>query len=906
MNDLDSQISQIRVDGGLKVDVTPLESILLGITRALKNHDVIFSKLPEIEGVHSGLRRDLNKLKVALESTVSRVSHEESSADFARRDEIIASAEETAPSSSYGLKKDIIDPIQRRRSEQFSKDNNALIITGLNDVKAKIRQLQQDHGEMLTNSLGLDENLKTVKDDLLKVQQKLAVAASTAQLQMLQKSVAANHGQMEAHLNDFLTGFRDEVHHSINDYLAGVKSSFTALEVYLKQRQDKMDVMLLSCAKEYDIAAFRDSVESEIASLVSKTSFLDDTANAQGKALVVIQQKNALVMCHRRYSEWRRNTLKMGVSRWKRAVQCEVKYERDKISQKRLIKKVLTSIMSRRRSFGFDKWIRYRNWHRETERLKINASSLVCERLQYYLTASKTEAFYKWRRMTVLHKIKFVVSDADDGGVSVEGSQHSDAIDAPSQDSNQRQYNLNSIIDSLKNDPYGASIALGQELDNIKMQDIAILRREMNDGQQQIISSTTKMIKDAIERMDHAAEVFKQSITERVDSCHSQFPPIYSQLKELSNLFKSHKTHLKNIEESSRTRLDMLFDQSSSLDKRLTLVEELAKATSVQAASMSEEQSKSNHNIQRLSEMILSNEASRDQESKTLRELMDRFGDELLKTKVTLGHTQVRCESLENELLSTKQELAHVQEVSQAENQKISDAMKRPGIQRINLERIVRVGHAYESLAKEKNYVTGINTMVTMTSEAGPSMKSNREKLRFEEQVDVPAEIAAFAHDYAEWIAYQADHESLLRLVTGTNPDEQVYAEDDIITRRKKLLEDLKSNLSSELERVSYPRVVDLPDATTRGLGLRWEARAIFLARVVDASRTALSKHDHLSLPSQTRLGRSRPASANITVCVACDRPMRKKNSKSRQTSVKETEDTARPSAKSVQSMLGK
>jgi hypothetical protein len=179
------------------------------------------------------------------------------------------------------------------------------------------------------------------------------------------------------------------------------------------------------------------------------------------------------------------------------------------------------------------------------------------------------------------------------------------------------------------------------------------------------------------------------------------------------------------------------------------------------------------------------------------------------------------------------------------------------------------------NLAEEKNYMTGINVMATMICITGPFMKSDGEKLQREEQVDIPAEIAAFAHDYAEWIAYQAGHESLLRLIAGTNPDEQVYAEDDIFARRKILLEELKANLSTELERVSHPGVVDPPDATTRGLGLRWEARAIFLARIIDATKA----HDHLSLPGQTRLGRSRPASANVTVCVACDRPMRKKSS---------------------------
>jgi hypothetical protein len=166
-----------------------------------------------------------------------------------------------------------------------------------------------------------------------------------------------------------------------------------------------------------------------------------------------------------------------------------------------------------------------------------------------------------------------------------------------------------------------------------------------------------------------------------------------------------------------------------------------------------------------------------------------------------------------------------------------------------------------------------------MTSVSGLPLKSNGEKRKREEQIDVPAEIAAFAHGYANWIAYQADHESLLRLIAGTNPDEHIYAEDDTIARRKSLLDELKSKLSAELERAAYRGVVDSLDGSTRGLGLRWEARAIFVARVLDATKAALSKHDQILLPSSTRLGRTKPSSVSVTVCVACDRPMRKNRS---------------------------
>ena len=175
-------------------------------------------------------------------------------------------------------------------------------------------------------------------------------------------------------------------------------------------------------------------------------------------------------------------------------------------------------------------------------------------------------------------------------------------------------------------------------------------------------------------------------------------------------------------------------------------------------------------------------------------------------------------------------------------------------------------------------------------------MKRIENRVRKTEDVGIPSEIAAFAHDYAAWIAYHADHESLLRLIAGSSPENQVYAEDDTISRRKELCVELKSELGTLLEQASSAIIDasknhDYSSSThnsTRGLGLRWEARAIFLARIVDSVNAALSKHDQILLPAPTRIGRVgslTTANVNANVCMACDRPMRTKTLRSHSSS---------------------
>lgn len=55
---------------------------------------------------------------------------------------------------------------------------------------------------------------------------------------------------------------------------------------------------------------------------------------------------------------------------------------------------------------------------------------------------------------------------------------------------------------------------------------------------------------------------------------------------------------------------------------------------------------------------------------------------------------------------------------------------------------------------------------------------------------------------------------------------------------------------------------------------LRLEARTRYFARLIDATDSALSKHDQVVVSTSTRLGRIK---ASTPVCVACDRPLRNK-----------------------------
>jgi len=851
-------------DLNLKVNTSSLERVLISIHQSIQCHENALTKLPQVEANQTELRKELKKLQLALESIGEGNSGENNGSVGDNADD----NNDTDTNNSYGIRTCDIEPIYRKHSQASSNDGNKSITNSLREVKSAIRKVQD---ESSVNSTELEEGIKSLKDTLFEIQQKLATSVSVEQLQTLQRNLFAKYSQLENNTQDIQTNLHNEIESSTSSCNGQIKD----LEVAVKQRHTKLEQIVSSCAKELDVADLKESLESDIASLSRTLTFLDDTAKAQGKTLVSVQQKNAIAMFHRHYTQWKQKQLLVGLSRWKKVVQRQKKLELNKEKQKSQVRKTLTNIISRRKRIGFDKWIRFRDWHRNVEQKKLQATTMICERLGNYLSASKIMAFNKWRRVTLMDKMK-CSRDAVAVDMTISESTTTSTIISTSV----KSVDLDSILDAFGSDVQGATYALASEIQSTHA-DIASLRQHWCDETQRLMSNIKTSMDEAIRGVEDAADTFQESITLRVDSCANELPVVHSKLKELSQIFESNKSNLNQLEKDHRQRIDSLVKQEQQLTQRLSDVEASAKTAHNDVTYLFEEQAKSDKSIQELRDIVAKNDHTRHEEHNLFQQALDHFGDELLKTKVTLGHTRVRCESVEKELVDTKSELNHLQHACQVESERTQSQLHHPGIPKPSLDRIVGVGHAFESLAQDKNYVTSINVCATLRTTSCSKMTTKGEQVRHDEEVDVPSEIVAFAHDYAAFVAYQADHESILRLIAGgSNLDDQVYAEDDMLNRRKELCSELRHELETLLEKSSTSVFYVKNEGSSRGLGLRWEARAVFLPKVVSSLEAALSKHDQILLPAATRLGRVRPLSANVTVCVACDRPLRRKTAR--------------------------
>jgi hypothetical protein len=194
---------------------------------------------------------------------------------------------------------------------------------------------------------------------------------------------------------------------------------------------------------------------------------------------------------------------------------------------------------------------------------------------------------------------------------------------------------------------------------------------------------------------------------------------------------------------------------------------------------------------------------------------------------------------------SVDMERQYVRGFEQEINGEVNDlrrVVEHPGVIKPLVSRMVAACMPFEQLSFSKKYCPPINS---------PDLDH------------IPETIAAFGVDMAEWVAFKADHEALSRVIAGVNPEEMVYADDDIELRRKSLLEEIKFEFSTAMS-------INSPDAGA----LRLEARHKFSARMMDAIDSALSKHDQVLISGSSRASRIKAA---VPACVACDRPLRTK-----------------------------
>lgn len=861
---------------GLVVDTGPLDSILRGLLEATRYHSrIVSAKLPELEATQSVLRAEVNEIKLNFASIDSfraidivveededaetegrNESYEEKRAERGDKDSLklpslsssrnisvvgldcicsaVKSSERPASASSIRTVSDsnLIRP-NSAISGQFSLSPDKPLYEVQKEfrgIKAIVRQMQREHDRDLVGSMETDERVNALKTEVLGIHRELASAATLNHVSDLQKTISKQRDDLRTYISNFSRDFRLDIDQEMSSNLMGVKSWFKDLEEMVQRRQTKLDARMESLAKATDLWTLRSDFDTETIEVHDRIDSVSDSLGKTAHTLKVWKERDAVTTFNTYHIKWKRRMLQDGVKRWVLCLKNEDDAHKLLLHKRKLMRKVIQRFQSGKKRKGLFKWVQHLKWHRQFEQRREIALKVFDRWIQRSVSAPAVMAFRHWQRQVTLLKINNRFKE--------EG------------EADEEESTLASALEALKNDATGISQVLAQEIQNVRYISLGKLRDDMRAMGQNLSQKIDQLIAEAGDITKSMMENLERQFDERMQDFADELPVMKAELFELRNTLTGTRNRVKNIEESHGERIELLFEHKEALGERLHQLEARLRENDAKVKSLEREHFVSKRAIDSLEKKMSENEGAYERDKHALSDTISDFQQKLDDLRNNLTSNKSQCEQLDNTLAETRNDLERHCDESRHEFDALHTVINEPGIRKPPLDTMIKDCILYERVAKEKNFVISINSI------------SNGSDV-----VDIPQHIAAFAHDYAAWIAYQADHEALVRLIAGTNPEDMVYAEEDTGPRRKALIESLKLDFNVALE-VAFSH----PGA------LRLEARTIFRARLIDAVDLALSKHDQVLIPATTRLGRA--VKASVPTCVACDRPLRSKTRK--------------------------
>lgn len=728
----------------------------------------------------------------------------------------------------------------------------------LETLKTTVRQLQQEHSHDTASSSQIDESILSLKGQMMTLQRDLSSCATRKQLKQAEESIQRLKANTERIVTDSQAAFRTDIDDCIEGKLGEIQGWFKELEALTKQRQATLDARMASVAMSGDLVVLQSTVERESAEMNERLDTIGHTADTVAVALSHIRFNMALAALTRLH---RSATLRLLRRAWKSwIVWLKESNEARKrfLLQSRLTRKVLTRIMLRRKHIGFARWVEYVESQRKAEARKRAAIDLLQQKISSSMNQPIQRAFVHWRRFVLIDKICVAEASAVPSPTAsssvpttpVPDFDRSNLQDAGGlSDDYSSQSDLSLVLDRLKNDAHGSAQALAQEICNLRKRDIGQLRLDFSKEkavQKERIDEAAKSLQD---QLTTCQDRFEGRVQGTVQKISKEIPTIQSKVDDLQSSHTVHAEKTSAAEKHHAQQLDVLSERNDLLAERLGQLESRLTRADEHVRSLEEDKAKSNEVIDSLLRRLKTSEQRHDGADSKLQSIVRRFAEENTELRQRLEIVENDNRTLLEGLQSTQATLDKHRARTQHSLDGIRAVLDTHGICKPKLVKMIQLCVLYEKTAKEKNYVVSIDTVFDGNDPA-----------------DLPCNIAAFAHDYALWIAYQADHEVLQRAIarSQSNHHDLAYADDDLGPRRLELLEGLKSDLCLALEAVH-------PDA---GL-LKLEARSRFINRLMEATDSALSKHDQIVIETTSRIGKLRSSSKSVPVCVACDRPLR-------------------------------
>lgn len=860
----------------LTVDTQKLDGILVSISHTIKEYEQYIVKIDKLENHQALLSRDLNSLKLKLSSKeivhtvgISTISsersyhhrhHEEQKYDHA------VESKSSSPSLSDEESKISCDTervISRRLQtvkEEIQRSNAHLENLTLQKLRSDVVglrtitiQLQDEFNVELTNSAYVASQVGDLKHTIHNLEKEMGTSVQSRAILDLKRALSENYDNLFHSIQSLEENFRDDLDCRMKVKALELKSSFNDLENLLHRRQSHWDSKMSTFAKKSDLAAMNENLDNENYDHRTRLDILEEGIVRNEQSLLSIKHHSSIVIFQKCRSIWKQRMQQLAWSRWCDFLKHIADQKQKATERKRKIRQLLIKQWFGRKQSAWKKWLLFIQWHKRIEALKEQAVKLIYTRMQDALNAPMYDAFNQMRRSTIAWKIQKshqyeskIDAVSNDIGLTTCGNEEKSNFSTtetilPSMHSN--HYDLSELLHTFKNDKDGAIHTLAQEVNNIRMYDVKKIRRDMDKGDMMLQENFEKSITVEVSELESKILKLGRKVDDNFQCLSTQLPDMKSHISEMRSSLHGTINRVKIIEQTHRDRIELLCESKETSDERIAELESNLKQAQIKVQGLEYNNDRSQNLINTLLQKMSDFEQSQKESSKSIVNRMAELQKELslANSKIQSGNEDRSI--LHEKLCETKNDIIQTKIASKSNFDDVHNIFDTHGIRRPKINIIIEDGVLYEKIAKEKNYVVQLNSILNGTTE-----------------IDVTRHIASFAHDYAAWVAYQADHEALQLVVTGKNPEEAIFVEDEMESRREAFIHSFKEELGKALDQA-------YPDAGS----IRLEARTRYVNSVADAISAALSKHDQVFIPASTRLGRVK---VSIPTCVACDRPL--------------------------------
>jgi len=737
--------------------------------------------------------------------------------------------------TNYGLEESTI----RRLFKEFTS------------LKSLISNLQNDVSIQATQSSGLNTRMNGVLSLVSHLESGSGSLTSIRDLQSMKTSLTEKICGLQRQIIDAETVMQN----AISDNLKELKILYSNLDIQTRSEYSQMSSKVSTLAKCSDLKAIEEYLEGGIHDHDARIGALQRAMLHTEESLLEMKHHILLSTVLRVQSNSQRRLLKRSIFIWCRYVTWRESEIAASNARRKTICKIISTCWFRKKLLAFEKWRECANWQRRIEIKQKEIMICILRRIENQTHAVIRFGFHKWRRAVIADRIDFNPKASNSAQASYFSSEQYDMKESYS-----KRFDLTVLLDTFKNDRDGAIQILANEVSNIKSVDFGTIRQEMHSIRERILASCEDSLMSQICKIQETFCQHDEKLTKMIKSSTSEIPGLKADTIDLRNALNESVSRIHSIEDTHHDRLEVLFEaKEKAHDATIKLKKELSSAQ-LKIVKLESNESEMRCLLNELSSRISTLEACWEGHHSNVETELVEIKEHVRTISSRFHSCESNQSSMSHDLMDLRNDVIQSKIYSNEKFNEIDKTFSSYGVSEPKHDDIIKYGILHENISKEKNYVIPLNCIYDIS----------------DINLDVPSCIASFAHDYAAWIAYHSDHDSLKLTVVGKSADEAVDTEDETEERRLTLVNSFKKMLLSGLEKVN-------PDAGSA----RLEARSFYVSRVIDAVETALSKHNQVSIPASTRLGRVR---STVSTCVACDRPLSRKTAR-RHTTNEKTDD---------------